>query len=95
MLIAKGYPKKAKAKPNKNRMNGITSAFFTSSTFDKCFKIKQGFCHLKQIMLTMMKSKPYNTSSSKENGLFATNVVNRELVKQSTAKIYSARLSLH
>lgn len=79
MLIANGWPKNAITKPIMKIMNGTTNAFFTTKASDRyswsgLMSIKD-FAIQNNMMLTIMKSNPYNTSASKEKGLFATNVV--------------------
>lgn len=61
-----------------NNMDGMTNAFLTSNALDKFWlglRFIRDFAIQNSMMLTRMKSKPYNTSASSENGLLATNVV--------------------
>lgn len=79
MLIARGYPKNAITKPIMKSMNGTTNAFFTAKASDRYswsgLISSKDFAIQNNMILTIMKSDPYNTSASKEKGLFATNVV--------------------
>lgn len=79
MLIANGYPKNAITKPIMKSMNGTTNAFFTAKASDRYswsgLISSKDFAIQNNMILTIMKSNPYNTSASKEKGLFATNVV--------------------
>jgi hypothetical protein len=78
MMIANGLPENAAIIPTMNNMNGMTNAFLTSNALDKFWlglRFIRDFAIQNSMMLTRMKSKPYNSSASIENGLFATNVV--------------------
>ena len=60
-------------------MEGITIAFLISNTFDR-YSLSElisskDLAIQNNMALIKMKSNPYNTSVSSENGLLATNVV--------------------
>ena len=60
-------------------MEGITIAFLISNTFDR-YSLSElisskDLAIQNNMALIKMKSNPYNTSTSSENGLLATNVV--------------------
>ena len=62
-----------------NIRHGITNAFFTAKASDKYswsgLMSINDFAIQNNMILTIMKSNPYNVSASKENRLSATNVV--------------------
>ena len=62
-----------------NNIEGIIRAFFTANASDKLslsgLRFIRDFAIQYNMILIRMKSKPYNTSASSENGLPATNVV--------------------
>ena len=79
MLIANGYPKSAIISPMIKSIDGTSRAFFRANASDRysCSGLIfiKDFAIQNSMMLIRIKSKPYKPSATKENGLFATNVV--------------------
>ena len=79
MLIANGYPKNAIIKPIIKIIDGMSSAFFSAKGSDRYSWLGlmsiNDFAIQNSMMLIRIKSKPYSTSATNENGLLATNVV--------------------